>query len=358
VALTVTLGPVAGKARAKPESKAAETGRPVRLVVCDDSIFMRIAIKAMCSANPQITIVGEAKSGAEAIELVRTRHPDVVTMNIAMPGMDGVSATELIVRDHEVPVIILSGLTERGSDLADRALRAGAVDVLWKSSSLMDIDIGGITQAIVEKILFWGARPSHAGPYREGAEPAASDAYDLVVMSLGAGGPHAVRHVLGRVTPESAPVVIIANIPIACLPGFVRYIQRITNRPAAEVAEKTSLRRGTIFVLAASSRMALREDDGTLVFRQYLSGADENASAFSLVHGSVAETTRKALVVLLSGTPIEPLGFKAIARRGHAVFVQCVDSCVDAQGCMKALSEIDGARELSPHAIRRLLGFS
>ena len=134
------------------------TAPPVRLLICDDSIFMRMAIRAICEERPDIEILGEARSGNEAIDMVASLRPDVITMDIDMPGGNGASATETISREFDTPVIILSGLRQRRSVVAAKLREMGASDVIWKSASMMDIDIDGIGGVIVEKVLHWGRR--------------------------------------------------------------------------------------------------------------------------------------------------------------------------------------------------------
>ena len=135
-----------------------ETAAPVRLLICDDSIFMRMAIRAICEERPDIEILGEAKNGNEAIDMVARLRPDVITMDIDMPGGNGASATETIAREFDTPIIILSGLRQRRSVVAAKLREMGASDVIWKSASMMDIDIDGIGGLIVEKVLHWGRR--------------------------------------------------------------------------------------------------------------------------------------------------------------------------------------------------------
>ena len=148
----------------RPETGSTAVQAPVRLLICDDSIFMRMAIRAICEDRPDIEIVGEAKNGDEAVSLVEALRPDIVTMDIDMPGMNGASATETIAKRFDTAIIILSGVRQRRSVIAARLREMGAVDVIWKSASMMDIDIDGITGVIVEKVLHWGRRSAQARP--------------------------------------------------------------------------------------------------------------------------------------------------------------------------------------------------
>lgn len=142
--------------------ETSTNGAAVRLLVCDDSIFMRMAIHAICDERPDIEIVGEATNGAEAIAMAKQLSPDVITMDVDMPDVNGASATRTIASETNIPIVILSGLRQRRSAAADKLRDLGASDVIWKSASMMDIDIDGIAGLILEKVLFWGR--DHASP--------------------------------------------------------------------------------------------------------------------------------------------------------------------------------------------------
>lgn len=135
-------------------------GAAVRWLVCDDSIFMRMAIHAMCDDRSDIEIVGEATNGAEAIAMAHQLTPDVITMDVDMPDVNGASATRTIASETNIPIVILSGLRQRRSAAADKLRDMGASDVIWKSASMMDIDIDGIAGIILEKVLHWGRKES------------------------------------------------------------------------------------------------------------------------------------------------------------------------------------------------------
>lgn len=129
---------------------------PVRLLICDDSIFMRMAIRAICEERADIEIVGEARNGEEAIQFVESLRPDVVTMDVDMPGVNGASATKTISQRFDTPIIILSGVRQPRGVVAAKLRELGAADVIWKSASMLDIDIDGIGEIIVGKVLHWG----------------------------------------------------------------------------------------------------------------------------------------------------------------------------------------------------------
>src|SRR4051812_30667938 len=103
-----------------------------RVLVVDDSAFMRHALSRVLSAQPDIEVVGQAADGIEALELVRRLRPDVVTLDVEMPRMDGLRALATIMRDMPLPVVMLSSLTAEGTPATIHALELGAVDFVTK----------------------------------------------------------------------------------------------------------------------------------------------------------------------------------------------------------------------------------
>ena len=106
----------------------------IKVLIVDDSIFMRKALESLLSGEPDIEIVGLAKNGKEGVEMAEQFHPDVITMDIEMPTMDGITALELIMKKNPTPVIMVSSLTKEGADATLKALDLGAVDFMTKDS--------------------------------------------------------------------------------------------------------------------------------------------------------------------------------------------------------------------------------
>jgi len=331
---------------------------PVRLLICDDSIFMRMAIRTICEDHPQITIIGEAKNGAEVIEAVRTLAPDVITMDVDMPGIDGIAATETISAEYDVPIIILSALTEKRSALAQHTLDAGAVDVIWKSASLMDIDIGGIADTIVEKILLWGTRPHQEQSLPEN-EVVEREEHDIILIALGTGGPHAVGSCLGILPPDTPPIIVAANIPSACMEGFMRYLQRVTGQKTSEAEEGQFLQGNCIYVISSEMRLGVQKTDTGLCFnREPPQASTENWASSWRLQASIAATAEKPMVLLLSGALTDPRAVKTMSSRAVKVVVQNRLSCVDTAGGEIALTHMPSAIELTPASIQKMLGVS
>ena len=126
--------------------------KPINVLVVDDSIFIRTVIKRMLEADAEIKVIGMASNGLEAIKQINALKPDVVTMDIEMPKMDGLTALKKIMAENPLPVLMLSTLTESGAHATIEALSLGALDYIPKQLAHSSIDIMRIQQELNTKI--------------------------------------------------------------------------------------------------------------------------------------------------------------------------------------------------------------
>jgi two-component system chemotaxis response regulator CheB len=125
---------------------------PVRVLVVDDSAFMRTALTRMIQSDPSLEVVGTAQNGVEALEKVATLQPEVVTLDIEMPGLNGLETLKRIMADAPRPVIMVSSLTQEGAETTLEALALGAFDYLSKQLSFASLDIIKIQQDLIDKV--------------------------------------------------------------------------------------------------------------------------------------------------------------------------------------------------------------
>ncbi|MCC9620427.1 response regulator [Thalassospira sp. MA62] len=285
--------------------------KPVKLLICDDSVFMRMAVRALCEVHPGIDIVGEAEDGEDAISAAAELKPDVITMDLSMPGMDGVAATQAIARQNKTSIIVLSSLTEQRSALAERLMEIGAVDAIWKSASLMDIDIDGIATTILEKILFWGshhenydqfvqAPPSApTAPIQERIDALASQQDKATVISLGAGSMDSLETLLGDLHDKSAPVILVPNVPKSCRDGVLRAIDRATQRPVLMASDGVSIDAGHVYcVFQTSDLLIQKKAEGPCFTAMAQSLQDEEQHLLVLYKSLIASQITPACLVL------------------------------------------------------------
>src|SRR6185312_11257403 len=128
------------------------TTKRIRVLVADDSAFMRKVLVSILSADQQFEVAGEARDGREAVSQCEALSPDVITMDINMPHMDGLQATEVIMSTKPKPIVIVSSESREGADITLKALELGAIDFVAKPSSGVDLDMNTIREELVRKL--------------------------------------------------------------------------------------------------------------------------------------------------------------------------------------------------------------
>lgn len=200
------------------------------VLVVDDSSFMRKSISLIIEKDPQFFIAGVARDGKEAIEKVQKVAPDIVTMDVEMPQMDGIAALKEIMKIRPVPVVMLSNYTEEGAEITIKALEEGAVDFFLKS----DLIKHGVEDKVINDFLnkLKTIAESAKLPLRETRIPAENDGksekskpasrgqlVDLIVIGSSTGGPAALQSILPFFPVDTcAPIIVIQHMP----PGFTK----------------------------------------------------------------------------------------------------------------------------------------
>ena len=225
--------------------------KPIRVLVVDDSAFVRKVVAQMLSRSTAIEVVGTARDGEEALELVERVRPDVITLDLVMPRMSGV---EFLRRQNErrrVPVVICS-IAHQSGEMALEALEAGAVEFVQKPTALATDRVYEIADELIAKVEV-AARVAGAGqngariasspppgaaapaPTTRAAHLPAALRTDVVVLGISTGGPQALRQLIPRLPKDfPVPVVMVLHMPV----GYTEmYAQRLNDISAVEVVE-------------------------------------------------------------------------------------------------------------------------
>ncbi len=223
---------------------SAKADRSIRILVVDDSPFMRRAIERLLEGVPGAVVVGQATDGMDAVRKATSLRPDVITMDVEMPRMNGLAAVSEIMSTIPTPIVMLSTLTTDGADTTLRALEAGAVEIVAKPSGLSN-DLANVGEKLAEAVV----RASHARVSRRVAPiltlpvpprpllpggPVAV-AHHVVVVGSSTGGPPALTAVVPRL-PANLPagIIVVQHMP----PGFTSALsKRLDSLSSLEVAE-------------------------------------------------------------------------------------------------------------------------
>lgn len=349
----------------------------ISVLIVDDSGFMRLALRKMLSRDPAIRVVAEAATGEEAVRLAKSHRPDVITMDIEMPGQSGLEATRAIMARYSIPIIVISSLTKRGSETAFKALDFGAVDCISKASSFVDLDIVAIERELLHKVRYWGEhRIALAGVLRSSVQaegdtrkPVAVhplrllEKPDLVVVGASTGGPKALPELLAAVAPLACPVVIALHMPPLYTESFAQHLGDATGHRTREGFDGDTLRDGDVVVLPGGVDSQIRADGGGRYGLRVVPNAGYNIHpSVDALFLSAAAVGKSVVAVIMTGMGEDGrVGALALNKRGFPVIAQSEQSCliygmpkavVDAGAASASLSLPEIARRLSAWAGR------
>lgn len=302
---------------------------PVKVLVVDDSPSMRIALQRILSADPEIQVVGCAPEPHAARAMIKDLNPDVVTLDVEMPGMDGLSFLEKIMRLRPMPVVMCSTLTARGAEVTIEALRLGAVDCIAKPSGNA-LELAREGENLRTTVKAAARSRARAGAVTPGPAPRSGQAYRDVVIAIGAstGGVEALFSLIGALPPDCPPVLVVQHMPAAFTGGFAARLNSIASIRVVEPRGGEPLERGTAYIApGGATHMELGEGERIkLVAREPVGG---HRPAVDVLFQSVARRGAGAVGAILTGMGQDgAAGLLAMRRAGARTFGQTADSCV------------------------------
>lgn len=318
----------------------------IRVLIVDDSNFIRMMLRMIVDDTPDMQAVGDASDGVEAIQAVRALKPDVVTMDVEMPNMDGIRAVEAIVAEHghRVAVIMVSSLTQNGASATLQALTKGAVDFVSKSSDIGGLDISSVDNELLTKIRYWAGKRSHraarppaipAPEQRPGLTPAPGPRtdvpVDLLLIGVSTGGPATLPAFLRELGPLSCTVLIAQHMPDSFTAPFAESLTRDLGYPASRADYNIPLGPGRVYILpGATDAMVRAESGGTGRFflRRTDGGAVIHPSVDVLFQSGAACAANPVGVILTGMGSDGTEGARDLARRGAPVLVQTPGTAV------------------------------
>ncbi|HHY47663.1 MAG TPA: chemotaxis response regulator protein-glutamate methylesterase [Firmicutes bacterium] len=273
------------------------TLKKTKVLVVDDSAFMRKVISRMISSDPEFEVAGIARDGLDAIEKMREVQPDVITLDVEMPRMNGLEALQVIMAERPTPVVMLSGLTQENADTTIKALALGAVDFVAKPSGAISLDIEKVRDILLSKIRvarraklrlseklrqravdedFPGKAGIQASPGAAGAPgaiqvsgvtrtpgatrvPGVADT--VVVIGSSTGGPGALQEVIPRLPRDlAAGVLVVQHMPAGFTRSLAMRLNEASQLDVREAAQGDPVIPGTVLVAPGGRHLAIRDD--------------------------------------------------------------------------------------------------
>ena len=311
---------------------------PIRVLIVDDSNFMRKALSKLISSDPDIEVVGLASSGEEALRDIPRLKPDVVTLDIEMGGMDGLTALERIMEENPLPVIMFSAHTRRGAEVTVKSLQRGAVDFMEKPSGAISMDLGAVRQELIKKLRV-AARTAPAGSIvtevkreKRGRRLRLKNPESSVIaIGSSTGGVQALHSVIPKL-PKSVPtpVVIVQHMPPLFTKSLAEGLDSTSSLTVKEAEEGDVLRAGHVYIAPGALHMTLRSYSGGVSIHLDKEPEDELLRpSVDILFESIAQVYGgAALAVILTGMGNDGLrGMKLLKKKGAVSIAQNEASC-------------------------------
>ena len=319
---------------------------PKRVLVVDDSAFMRQLASRVIEDSGEFVVAGTARNGYDALKQIRLLDPDIVTLDVDMPELDGLGALACIMNEAPRPVVMLSaGTTSSGISATVRALELGAVDFVLKPSGAISLDLARIGDRLMEALRA-AARANPAGlrtiahrTLPPGTTPVSTDAVStpavpatsVVLIAASTGGPRALAAVLPRL-PRSlaAAVLVVQHMPAGFTKSFAQRLDMMSPMRTEEAQHGEPIVNGRVYVAPGGAHMTVRHDDTDGAVISLDDGPPlwgVRPAADHLFHSAAALYGPSAIAVVLTGMGRDgAAGTDAIRRAGGRAVVQDRDT--------------------------------
>ncbi|MBI3529293.1 MAG: chemotaxis response regulator protein-glutamate methylesterase [Betaproteobacteria bacterium] len=348
-------------------ARQSAAGSRIRVMVVDDSALVRKLLTEIVNGQKDMECIGAAADPLAAREMIRALNPDVLTLDVEMPKMDGLDFLERLMRLRPMPVVMVSTLTEHGSDITLRALELGAVDFVPKPKLDIANTLRDYSADIADKI-----RTAAAARIRQpGAKAVASVALPplgnrvastekLLIIGASTGGTEAIKEVLVQLPPDSPGILIAQHMPEGFTKSFADRLDKICRVRVKEAVDGERVLPGHAFIAPGHSHLLLKRSGANYVTELSQSPpVNRHRPAVDVLFRSAAQCAGKnAIGVILTGMGKDgAVGMREMHDAGAYTFAQDEQSCV-VFGMPKEAIASGGVDEIVPiqDIARRLLG--
>jgi len=325
---------------------APTPSKKFRVLVVDDSAFMRKVLETIFNADDQLQVVGHAKDGREAVSLAESLKPDVITMDINMPHMDGLQATAQIMTTNPHPIVVVSSESKEGAASTLKALELGAIEFVAKPSSGIDLDMQTVKEELLRKVRMAAkvrvvrtasrlastvqaikgtATPAAPAAASRASQSASSDQrFPIVVLAASTGGPATVMRLAPGFTRDfPAAIFLVQHMPAAFTTQYAAQLAEFTSIRVKEAEANESVLPGTLYIcpgaqhLRVSSAGRIQLDNTSGRINGYLPNIDITMQSVAAYAGAMS------IAAVLTGMGNDgAAGAKAIKSAGGLVLAQ------------------------------------
>ena len=321
----------------------------ITAVIVDDSAFMRKSISLMLESDPDIKVIGQARDGLEGYEMVKSLKPDIVTLDIEMPKMDGITALKKIMTDCPTSVLMVSSLTTEGADITIKALEYGAVDFIPKELSYINVNIIKIKEDLINKIkeiVKQKAVKDRLKRIQRLNESSLSNAikipnvnvlpkigFKAIGLGISTGGPFSLQKVIPLLSKKiNIPMFIVQHMPPKFTKSLAERLNGMTELEVKEAENDEAVHNGVIYIAPGGFHMTVVKNSSGIVKIQISKEPSTtlHRPCVDVMLDSVVNAYGKyALGVIMTGMGKDGLeGIRKLKSLGGYCIAQDEDSCV------------------------------
>jgi two-component system chemotaxis response regulator CheB len=334
----------------------------INVLIVDDSLLIRKLLVEILSQDPHIEVVGTASDPIEARTKIKRLNPDVITLDIEMPRMDGLTFLENIIRLRPMPVVMISTLTAKGADITLQALQIGAVDfitkpklkVLTELPALAEDIIGKIKQAANANISALIQNRQNQQQLQDELIPVLgypNKKFELIAIGASTGGTEAIKQVLLTLPDKMPPILVVQHMPPGFTHCFAKRLNQLVNLEVKEFNQSVeNLLVNHVYVANGADHMTVQKSAGKYhLLRDTSDPVNRHKPSVDVLFNSVAQCSKnKAIGVILTGMGIDgAAGMKNMRNAGAMTIAQDQDSSV-VWGMPRIAIEQDAAVQVLP----------
>ena len=310
----------------------------VRVLVVDDSAYVRKMMTQMLTRSPFLDVVGTARDGKDALEMAALLKPDVITCDLNMPEMDGVSFVRQQMAARPIPILIISVASPSGEQVL-AALEAGAVDFLQKPTALATDRLLDVADELVAKVKaaagaqMWRVSPrAVTRPAPATAAKITATSTDILLIGISTGGPQALKVLIPRLPADfPVPVAMVLHMPVGYTELYAKKLDELSNLRVKEAEEGEVIEAGTAYLAAAGRHLSFRRAGATVVAHLDMRPLDTpHRPAVDVLFQSAAEIFgARVMGVVMTGMGADGRdGAAWIKARGGQIITEAEQSCV------------------------------
>lgn len=317
----------------------------IKVLIVDDSAFMRKVISDILESDSMIEVIGTARNGEDALKKIESLQPDVITLDVEMPVLDGIATLKEIMNRYPLPVVMLSSLTHHGANQTIKALELGAFDFIGKPSGPISLDIHKVKDELLEKVKM---AANSKGKIRLSKQYKSLNKYNntkiihtndskhinsIVAIGTSTGGPRALQTVLTKLPSDiPAPIVIVQHMPAGFTKSLAERLDSICEIKVVEASDNIELENGYAYIAPGGYQMSVIKSNN-----KYILITDKNAAALSghkpsvdYLFNSIAELhIENILAVIMTGMGGDgSKGLSAIKQRKSYAIAEDESTCV------------------------------